>query len=417
MKKKAIATLLVFIIAMGLLSPAAHADIIGTLDYSVSTTTVNLTASGTGSFVINIPKPDQPYAGVEFMVQLPDGVKITSVSYNLPGVLTLFPQEAPYHPGRYGFSGYSRTNRYTIDAVCTIKIEYTGATQTALTIHTATIWFVTDHDTDSLVSDYTTDITLKPYSGAPDPGDTGGGSGTPGGTDTPGSGGGSDTPGGAGDSGGDSDTPGGTGSVGGSGSNLSTEQVSDIETPKTGLFPFIDVDTDHWFYGDVYYMWENGLMNGTSNTMFSPFATLTRGMVVTVLYRIHGEPDVSELEMPFSDVSNIWYFDAIKWAASNEIALGFGDGTFRPNVNVTREQMAAFIYRYAEFTEAGLPEEIEYEGFTDQAEITDYALGYVEALFKADVIRGKENNKFDPKGNATRAEYAAMLHRYLEIVA
>jgi hypothetical protein len=400
MKKKAIATLLVFIIAIGLLHPTARADIIGTLDYTVSTATVNLTASGTGSFVINIPKPDQPYAGVEFMVQLPDGVTITSVSYNLPGALTLFPQEAPYHPGRYGFSGYSRTNRYTIDAVCTINIEYKGSTQTAMTVQTATIWFVTDHNTDSLVSDYNTDITLKPYSGVPDPGDIGGD--TPGESDTPGSGGGSDTPGGSGDTGGGSDTP--------------TAEVPDMETPMTGLFPFVDVDTDHWFYGDVYYMWENGLMNGTSNTMFSPFTSLTRGMVVTVLYRIHSEPDVSELDMPFNDVANNWYFDAIKWAASNEIALGYGDGTFRPNVNVTREQMAAFIHRYAEFTEVDLPEEVEYEGFTDQAEITDYALGYVEALFRAYIIRGKENNKFDPKGNATRAEYAAMLHRYLEIV-
>ena len=140
-------------------------------------------------------------------------------------------------------------------------------------------------------------------------------------------------------------------------------------------------------------------------------------MVVTVLYRMEGEPEVPDIDMPFTDVAeDIWYTDAIKWAVDNAIAFGFGDGTFRPDDSVTREQMAAFICRYAEFTKTELPEEVEYSGFTDNADISGYAVEYIEKLFKADIVRGKDNNRFDPKGLANRAEFSAVLHRYLTAI-
>jgi len=165
-------------------------------------------------------------------------------------------------------------------------------------------------------------------------------------------------------------------------------------------------------------MWENKLMNGTSDTLFSPYASLTRAMVVTVLYRMDGSPDVSDLDMPFTDVAGgLWYYDAIKWAASNGIALGIGEGIFLPGNNVTREQLAAFICRYAEYTETELPAATEYADFADQADISDYAVGYVKALYTAKIVQGKENNRFDPKGFANRAEFAAVLHRYLTMEA
>jgi hypothetical protein len=131
---------------------------------------------------------------------------------------------------------------------------------------------------------------------------------------------------------------------------------------------------------------------------------------------MHGRPDASELEMPFTDITDasLWYYDAIKWAADNGIALGFDDGTFGPNINVTREQMAALLYRYADYINAKLPEEVEYEAFADQTSISPYAVVPVEALYKANIIQGMENNRFEPMGNATRAQYAAVLHRYLE---
>ena len=191
-----------------------------------------------------------------------------------------------------------------------------------------------------------------------------------------------------------------------------------LKTPLVPVpdHPFDDVIMSHWFYDDVYYMWEHNLMDGTSDSLtklFSPLGTLTRGMVVTVLYRIEGEPAVSALEMPFDDVSAVWYFNAIKWAARERIALGFGDGTFGPDEYVTREQMAAFIYRYAEYTETEIPVSIEYADFADQDAISDWAIDAVKALFRAEIIQGRENNRYDPKGSATRAEFAAVLHRFL----
>jgi len=195
----------------------------------------------------------------------------------------------------------------------------------------------------------------------------------------------------------------------------------EVSVPITPLapgldLPFTDVLETHWFYRDVYYMWEHNLMNGTSDTlfmMFSPFEPLTRGMVVTVMYRIEKEPSVSALVMPFTDVGVIWYYDAIKWAADKGIALGFDDGTFHPDENVTREQMAAFISRYANYTGAEIPVSIEYAGFADQATISDWAVDAVRALYRAEIIRGKEDNRFDPRGYANRAEFAAVLHRFL----
>jgi len=179
-------------------------------------------------------------------------------------------------------------------------------------------------------------------------------------------------------------------------------------------FPFEDVLESHWFYGNVYYMWENGLMKGTSERLFSPYMNLTRGMVVTVLYRMEGEPDVSGLSS-FTDVpEGVWYSDAISWAADKDIALGFGDGTFHPNENVTREQMAAFVFRYAKHLGVKIPATIEYADFADQADISEWAAEAVEALYMAAIIQGRDNNRFDPKGLANRAEYAAILHRFLE---
>ncbi|MCL1808917.1 MAG: bacterial Ig-like domain-containing protein [Clostridiales bacterium] len=179
---------------------------------------------------------------------------------------------------------------------------------------------------------------------------------------------------------------------------------------------FGDVHVGDWFSGDVDYVYTKGLMNGTSMTQFSPNATLTRGMVVTVLYRASEGPDVSDLENPFNDVAEgTWYTAAVKWASESGIVEGYGSGKFGPNDNVTREQLAAILKRYADFLEIDLPELRGYESFSDEGSISDYAMEAVEALYKASVINGKLNNLFDSKGTATRAEFAAMLHRFLEI--
>ena len=218
---------------------------------------------------------------------------------------------------------------------------------------------------------------------------------------------------------GDTDNTGGpSGSSGSSGSG--GEDIGDTTTPGSALFPFTDVKENDWFYGDVYYMWENNLMNGTSSTLFSPNSPLTRGMVVTVLYRMESEPDVTELDNPFSDVAaGKYYTNAVIWAADNEIVRGYGNGTYLPDRNVTREEIAAILYRYEQYTEKIPPTDPDTEErvFADAGNISDYAKEPVKALVMQGIINGKPDNKFDPKGNATRAEYAAMLHRYMDAIS
>jgi len=170
----------------------------------------------------------------------------------------------------------------------------------------------------------------------------------------------------------------------------------------------------NWFYGDVYYMWENELMNGTAATLFSPTDPVKRGMVVTVLYRMEGEPDASGLENPFDDVAEgMYYTDAVTWAADKGIVLGYNESEYGPNDDVTREQLAAILYRYQQFMEKIPPEIFDPIEFDDESSIREYALVPVNTLVMQGIIYGKDNNMFDPRGNATRAEYAAMLHRYL----
>jgi len=169
----------------------------------------------------------------------------------------------------------------------------------------------------------------------------------------------------------------------------------------------------------VKYVYQKGLMTGTSVTpmLFSPNIATTRGMIVTILYRLEGSPDVSGLMNPFDDVEGgTWYTDAVIWAYHNDIVSGYGDGKYGPNDNITREQLAAILNRYARFIDFTLPVEQEYTGFSDDAAISDYAMDSVKRFFEAGIINGKPGNIFDPKGNATRAEVATMLMRFLELI-
>jgi len=177
---------------------------------------------------------------------------------------------------------------------------------------------------------------------------------------------------------------------------------------------FTDVHTGDWFNDDIEYVYKKGLMLGTSDDKFSPNTNLSRAMIVTILYRLEYEPNVDELENPFSDVTaNQYYTKAVLWAAENGIVNGY-HGEFSPNDYISRQDLAVILYRYAVFAEKKLTETRNYPGFSDASSIASYAKVAVEALYKAGVINGKPNNKFDPGGNATRAETAAMLHRFLE---
>ena len=178
--------------------------------------------------------------------------------------------------------------------------------------------------------------------------------------------------------------------------------------------PFADVSSSDWFYNDVRYVYEKGIMDGTGADRFSPNAPLTRAMIVTILYRMAGSPSVSG-SSDFTDVAaGKWFAKAVAWAAANGIVNGYGSGLFGPNDPVTREQLAAILYRYAVYggmTAVTLEENLG--GFADTAQLSAYAIQAMNWAVGQGLINGSGSNLV-PKAQATRAQVAAIIHRYLE---
>ena len=190
------------------------------------------------------------------------------------------------------------------------------------------------------------------------------------------------------------------------------------KTPETPWEnSFIDVFENDWFYGDVKDVHQNGLFAGTSANTFSPQMPMTRGMVVTVLGRLAGI-DISDYSgVSFDDVDTAqWYAPYIKWAAEMGIVSGVGNNNYAPDADISRQDLAVILYRYAEVMGITLPETETAADFADGSDIAGYATAAVAAMQKAGIISGKPGNVFDPQGIATRAEVAAMLHRFCEAV-
>lgn len=177
---------------------------------------------------------------------------------------------------------------------------------------------------------------------------------------------------------------------------------------------FLDVSRVDWFYYDVRYVCENGLMNGTSRNRFSPYGTATRGMLVTILYRMENEPRCFG-SAAFSDVKpGAYYEKAVIWASQNNIVSGYTDGTFRPDAPVTREQLASILYRYTLYRgqDVSAGETTSLTGYGDAQAVSSYALPAMRWACGTGILQGA-NGKLNPSGLATRAQLAAMLHRYL----
>ena len=171
---------------------------------------------------------------------------------------------------------------------------------------------------------------------------------------------------------------------------------------------FSDVAADAWYAGAVEYVRDNGLMSGTGSATFSPNAATSRAMLATVLYRAAGSP-AAEGTAAFSDVAaDAWYADAVAWASENGIVSGYGNGLFGTNDPVSREQIATILWRYE-----GSPSAESGQDFADESAISGYASTAVDWARANGIISGREGNVFDPKGNATRAEVAAMLQNDL----
>lgn len=190
-----------------------------------------------------------------------------------------------------------------------------------------------------------------------------------------------------------------------------TKPASDSK-PKP---PFTDVSTSDWFYSDVMFVYENGLFSGTDSRSFSPNASMTRAMLVTVLYRLEGEP-VGTGSSSFSDVrSGSYYEKAVAWAAANGIVTGTGSTSFSPDAKVTREQLAAILYRYAQYKKLDTDAGAKLDSFSDAGNVSGYASEALSWTVSEGLINGA-SGRLMPKGDATRAQVAAILHRFVENV-
>lgn len=180
-----------------------------------------------------------------------------------------------------------------------------------------------------------------------------------------------------------------------------------------GTLPFTDVRETDWFYDDVVFAYENGLFSGTTATTFSPYASMTRAMLVTVLYRLEGEPAVTG-RSGFSDVTIGSYYEAaVTWAADNGIVNGTSATTFSPSENVTREQMAAILCRYAQYKQYGTSASASLSAFSDAAAVSTYAKAPLSWAVAEKLVNGTDG-KLLPRASATRAQVAAILHRFVE---
>lgn len=202
-----------------------------------------------------------------------------------------------------------------------------------------------------------------------------------------------------------------------SGTATVTVNVKNMEDVSISMnvnvpLPFEDVQKEKWYYSAVEFVYNNDIMNGLNQTTFGPGTRLTRGMLATIIHRMENNPNVTK-GSPFSDVkdSSKYYYKAVVWAAENKIVSGYKNGKFGPSDYVTREQLAVILYNYAKFKNKDLSKTDDLNGFVDADRISNWALGQVKWAVATKVVTGS-NNILNPKGNASRAEVAAMIQKY-----
>ena len=192
-------------------------------------------------------------------------------------------------------------------------------------------------------------------------------------------------------------------------------KVKAIETNPEEKETFKDVKKDDWFYKAVDYVYKKELMNGTGKNEFSPNISTTRGMIVTILYRLEGSPEVAN--STFTDVASTEYYaKAVAWGEANGIVKGYGEGIFGPNDIITREQLAAIMYRYSNYKkyDVSAGEDTNILSYNDISELSEYAVSSMQWACGESLVSGIGNNLLAPRGNATRAQVAMILMRYCE---
>lgn len=206
----------------------------------------------------------------------------------------------------------------------------------------------------------------------------------------------------------------GTGGGGGGSGAAALPPQPEEPQPEEIPLPFVDVEQTDWFYSAVRLVYEKGLLTGTSADRFQPNVSMNRAMLVTVLHRLEQKPQAKLSD--FSDVDRTsWFAPAVGWAAETGMADGYPDGRFGPNDPITREQMAALLYRYVASKQVIGDYADSLSQFSDNGQVSPWATDAMRWAVGAELIAGKENGRLDPQGPATRAEVAAILMRYLRV--
>ncbi len=178
--------------------------------------------------------------------------------------------------------------------------------------------------------------------------------------------------------------------------------------------PFVDVEADDWFYDSVQFAYQNGLMSGTSDTTFAPFSGTTRGMIVTILHRLEGAPETEAVNQ-YEDVADGQYYsDAVAWGDANGIIFGYGNGNFGPDDTITREQLAAILYRYADFKAMDITtgEDTNILSYDDSFDMSTYAVPALQWAIAEGLITGRSESILAPTAGATRAEVSMVLMHF-----
>lgn len=178
-------------------------------------------------------------------------------------------------------------------------------------------------------------------------------------------------------------------------------------------WPFVDVAEGDWFFQAVKYVFERGIMVGTSDTTFEPQSSVTRGQVVQMLYNLEGQPTVTG-EDGFTDVqSKDWWYDAVVWASQNEVVSGYGDGTFQPKRNISRQEFAQMLFNYAKFKGYDLTATGDLTKFPDGGDVAGWAETAMQWANGNELINGHaDTGKLDPLGTTVRAQAASILTKF-----
>ena len=384
--KRSIIAFLIAIMVVGMLAPAASAEQIGTLEYSVSTTRLFLNQDGTGNFRITVPYAGAPFNSVNFAVRVPDGGSITEVTYNVEGVKKEELSETPLgippgelYPNTYIFACFVTGDhaKITADVACFVTVAYTGTTAADLTILKVDKGVLVDTSTGSLktsgvnnyVSNVTRNVTLVPYgTGEGGPGGSGGSQGAP------------------------------TGSSNGI-EPESREELGE-EEPPAGLGelggPQLDMSNLKAYV--------NGYPDGT----FHPNADITRAEAAQMLYSLiinEDKADYADNALKFSDVSaDDWYVKPVGYLSKWEIIKGYPDGTFKGDDAITRAEFCAILTRFVKLDEGGALD------FND-VEASHWAYDNILTAFNKGWIIGYPDGSFRPEASITRAEAVTMINR------